>query len=290
MAAEEIKTMKLYSNRKRPQDHQVFSSLKDLGHAGGDLPVADVAKFTCLNYTGSDGAKQAGKNLALNATTTVLDIGSGIGGPGIVMADEYKTHVVGVELQSDQVTVAADLAQRCGVGELCRFIQGDFLTVDLGGAKFDGAFSVLVILHIPLAQRLELFKRTLEMLKPGGKLYIEDFVLQGEGKDSFTEDEQASMKNDIYIPDGNLPTIDEYSETLKAAGFAADSIKITDCTATWTDFVVARHAAWLEEKAKLCDLHSEKSWAEKAHFYDAIETLFKAGRLGGVQIDAAVPQ
>jgi hypothetical protein len=59
----------------------------------------------------------------------------------------------------DQAAVAGDLAERAGVGDRCSFVAGDFFAHDFGDVKFDAVFTALVVLHIPLARRVEVRAR-----------------------------------------------------------------------------------------------------------------------------------
>ncbi|GMI43687.1 hypothetical protein TeGR_g2452 [Tetraparma gracilis] len=134
-AASEIKRMQLYSSKSpsAPLSHEVYESLASLGHASpstaAELPVEDVARFTCLNYTGSAGARSAASFLGLSPIVSCLDLGSGLGGPAIVFSSATGCEVTGVELQPDQAAVAKQLARACGVGNRVTFVAGDFLTV-----------------------------------------------------------------------------------------------------------------------------------------------------------------
>ena len=94
--------MLLYSNPTRSdagaKPHEVYASLASVGHPFGSspLPVNAIAAYTCLNYTGHKGASLAATRMGLGEGSRCLDLGSGLGGPAIVFADETKATVIGI--------------------------------------------------------------------------------------------------------------------------------------------------------------------------------------------------
>ena len=67
-----------------------------------------------------------------------------------------------------------------------------------------------MILHIPLEKRYVLFKKIFSLLKPGAKMYIEDYFAGAP----LTDAEKESLSKDVYIPGGELPTKEQYVTTL----------------------------------------------------------------------------
>jgi 2-polyprenyl-3-methyl-5-hydroxy-6-metoxy-1,4-benzoquinol methylase len=58
---------------------------------------------------------------------TVLDVGCGPGHYAITLAQRGAAHVVGIDFAEGMLQIAADHAQRSGVGQSCEFRQADFL-------------------------------------------------------------------------------------------------------------------------------------------------------------------
>ena len=48
---------------------------------------------------------------------SILEIGSGIGGPARYIANKTGATVIALELQPDQNKLASDLTRRCGLSE-----------------------------------------------------------------------------------------------------------------------------------------------------------------------------
>ncbi len=192
---------------------------------------------------------------------------------------------VGVELQADLADVANQLSSRCGLGERCSVQAGNFLEMDISSFQqnpFDGLKSLLVILHIPLDQRQELFTRVKSVLKPGAKMYIEDYVkLQNTVSPRVTE----KLSRDIYA--SSLPTIDEYRKTLEDAGFT--DISITDVTKEWTKFVSDRLSSFIANRDQFVEIQGQGCYDSLLHFYNAVADCFTSNEMGGVRVVARVP-
>lgn len=163
--------------------------------------------------------------------------------------------------------VAEDLAKRAGVKDQTTFIVGDFFSHDFGSVKFDAVFTALVVLHIPLSRRSELFAKVRSLLKPGGRMYIEDFARRAE----FNAEDRRRLSADVYVPDGDLPTALDYEATLKGAGF--DDVIIQDQTDVWSAFVQDRHKSWVERKEELVGVHGETTYEQKGHFYESVKEV-----------------
>ena len=62
----------------------------------------------------------------------ILDIGSGLGGPGRYIVHKTGCSLMAVELQGDLHDVAQDLTKRCGLAKKMTHFCGNILTEDLG--------------------------------------------------------------------------------------------------------------------------------------------------------------
>ena len=286
-----IKTMQLYSNIDR-----IWNELSELGFSANgteSIDVATINKFDCYNYGGAVGATASCVPLALNKSSKVLDIGSGLGGPARCVANHSGCSIKGVELQPDLTELANTLTRRCGMADRVHFACGNILDTDsdLGDANsYDAAMSWLVIL--PLSARQAAFTRAFDLLKPGGRMYIEDFFLLSggaggsQGDNGFTPTEMELLRDEVYVPDGDLPSREAYTDTLRSVGFEVD---FQDVTAEWTSFTAGRHEAWRNERARHERVHNAETWNALDRFYSAIVTLFGGGNLGGVRLILTKP-
>src|SRR5262249_39746798 len=106
-----------------------------------------------------DFARRAG----ITAGTSVLDIGSGTGGPACYLAQQCGCHVCGVDISTVGHAQAVARARDAGVSHLVEFRLGDMHTVALPPASFDVIMSLDVWCHMP--QRAVLLQRCATLLR-----------------------------------------------------------------------------------------------------------------------------
>lgn len=107
----------------------------------------------------------------------VLDAGCGVGGTAIALAEKHSVHVTGLTICEPHVEVAAEQAQRRGVGHLVDFRCGDFMDMPFPDGTFD-----LVLNHESFcyaADKLAYFRGVYRVLKPGGRWQALDGYLSG---------------------------------------------------------------------------------------------------------------
>jgi cyclopropane fatty-acyl-phospholipid synthase-like methyltransferase len=117
---------------------------------------------------------------------------------------------------------------------------------------FDAAVSWLVILHIPLSLRAALFARIFSLLAPGGRMYIEDYFFRGP--EPFSAEELSLLSEQVFVPDGALPSREEYEATLKEAGF---EVEFRDVSDEWTVFTTQRLSAFEASKKRHVDVYNQ---------------------------------
>ena len=139
-----IKSMKLYNYVER-----VYNELKELGKDDSEaLLVEELTDFDQLHYYGTAAIDFSINKIGIDSNMTILDIGSGIGGPARYIANKTGANVIALELQADQNEIALDLTERCGLSKNVKHVCGDFLTYDWDGKKFDAIISWLTFYHI----------------------------------------------------------------------------------------------------------------------------------------------
>ncbi|KAF8696103.1 hypothetical protein HU200_036993 [Digitaria exilis] len=158
---------------------------------------------------GSETTKEFVGRLDLKPGQKVLDVGCGIGGGDFYMAEEYDTHVVGIDLSINMILFALERA----VGRKCsvEFEVADCTTKTYPDHTFDVIYSRDTILHIQ--DKPSLFRSFFKWLKPGGKVLISDYC-RSPGKPS--EEFAAYIKQRGY----DLHDVEAYGQMLKNAGFS----------------------------------------------------------------------
>jgi sarcosine/dimethylglycine N-methyltransferase len=121
----------------------------------------------------ADLARLAG----ISADMSVLDVGSGVGGPARFLAATYGCRVEGVDLSEPFVEAARYLTERTGQGGQVSFQAGSALDLPFD----DGGFDVVLLQHVAMniAGRPRLYREVRRVLKSGGRFATYDVVLAG---------------------------------------------------------------------------------------------------------------
>jgi len=270
--AKNIKRMKLYRHPER-----IYNEL-DAAGCKKDIPLKaeDVSPFDQYHYLGTAAVDDAICSLDIGPGSRVIDIGSGIGGPARYMAEKTGCRVTALELQFDLHNIACSLTERCGLSGSVRHVCGDILDFPEGHCDFDAAVSWLSFLHIP--DRLSLLKKCYNILKPDGKMFIEDFYRCG----GFNEEETKILSEDVYCD--YLPTSEEYREQLTGSGFT--EVELVDKTGCWKNFVKERMEKFIESRSRHVKVHNVEIVKELEDFYKKMSQLFDSNNLGGLRIIA----
>lgn len=164
----------------------------------------------------------------------VLDIGSGTGGPAIVLARDRGARVVGIDVEPQLIERSRRTAAQAGVGGRAEFRLVEPGSLPFEDAAFDLVFSKDALIHI--SDKAALYAEILRVLKPGGVFAASDW-LAGEG----AADDPAFQR---YLELGHLSfamaTAAETAAVMRAAGFA--EVATTDRNA-WYAEVSAREVA-----------------------------------------------
>ncbi|XP_002739709.1 uncharacterized protein LOC100367896 [Saccoglossus kowalevskii] len=272
---ETLKSVKLYYDVER-----IYNELKELGYSKTDpLKIEDLCKIDQYHYHGTEAVQEAIQLLNINADHKVLDVGSGLGGPARYLANITKCHVTAIEIQHQLDVTAKDLTKRCQLDHYVHHECGDILTADFGSNKYDIVASWLVYLHI--ADKKSLFKSCYKLLKPGGKLFAEDFWTQG----TFTSDEKKLLDSVVYCP--NLPDKESYKDSLSQAGFT--DIQVLDMSDDWTEHCTTRLTDFQSKKERHTRVLGLETVAALELFYTVVADSFTSGKLKGGRILATKP-
>jgi len=234
--------------------------------------LRDTASFDCMHYHGDAAIRNAAEQLGLRQGQKVLDIGSGFGVTGRYFQAHYGASTTGIELQTDIHLIAEAINRKTEMPLDVYSVNGNVLDLevrDLGGAaSFDHVVSFLTILHIPQRQRV--FALAAEAIKPGGKLYIEDYYAPSGLLDPDAQAKLESWVSCPYLPDREL-----YITHLVDAGFG--KIVWEDMSPAWSEFVHERSTNYKAHGSTDSTLES---------FYEIVDELFVSGKIKGARITA----
>lgn len=267
---ESIAKMALYSLAR------ARTTLSNLSHHPS-WTDADTSSFDCMHYDGNLALERCASRIGIQPSQHILDIGSGFSATGRFLVSKYHVKVTGVELQRDIHELAQLITARNverGVVEGVRSVNADFLTLEprmLGVAdvKFDHAVSFLCIMHMSQASRQPLFQQVARYLKPGGKVYLEDFYRRAQ----LTEEDSFKLRTVLACP--YLPTRMDYITDVADAGFK--DLEFEDVSEHWKCLLVNRAEGYKTSEEHSVDLQV---------FYDTVTEIFMRGNVGGVRLIA----
>jgi tocopherol O-methyltransferase len=170
---------------------------------------------------GKESKEEAAQNLIdllieksrLKPKSKVLDVGCGIGGTSIYLAQKYQCNVTGITISPVQVEMANRAASQLHLANEPKFKVEDANNITLN-ERFDIIWSVECIGH--LDNRPNLFKRAYELLKPGGRMCIADWLADDHLSQSDKEKYIEPIEKGMLI---SLSTLSEYKEHIDRNGF-----------------------------------------------------------------------
>jgi sarcosine/dimethylglycine N-methyltransferase len=151
---------------------RVRALLETLGP--GRIPAERLAALDHFHVRGADATTELAKLAGVHAGWTVLDAGSGLGGPSRHLAERYGCRVEGVDLTPTFVEVAEMLSKRAGLADRINYTVGDVSALPFDAARFDLVWCEHVAMNI--ADRPRLYREFRRVLKPGGLLAFYDVV------------------------------------------------------------------------------------------------------------------
>ena len=150
-------------------------ALTTLGPEDQPLTPQQLAALDQFHTRGLAATAELAKLVGITADMSVLDVGSGVGGPGRFLAATYGCRVTGVDLSDSFVEAARYLAGRTGLGG-----KVSFQTASARALPFDdGHFDVVLLQHVAMnvSDRARLYREIRRVLKLSGSFAIFDVVL-----------------------------------------------------------------------------------------------------------------
>lgn len=212
----------------------LIAAIESLG--GADLASLDQARRDLFDQFHSGGAEAVDKILAgldLVAGMTVLDVGSGFGGPARQVARTAGCTVVGVDITAAYVEVARALTRAAGMEDLVGFVCSDLGSFDRH--DFDAAYTMHVQMNV--ADKQTFFAQIAARLRPGSRLAVFEVCRTGAAEPALP------LPWSLDGADSHLVTATGLRDAITAGGF--ETLGWHDETAwvlDWFDAVAGRLA------------------------------------------------
>lgn len=125
----------------------------------------------------------------------VLDVGCGIGGSSLYLAEKFGATATGITLSPVQARRATERAQAAGLGNRAQFQVADALNMPFADGSFDLVWSMESGEHMP--DKTQFLKECHRVLKPGGTFLMATWCHRSIDESPLTADEQAHLEK-IY--------------------------------------------------------------------------------------------
>ena len=157
--------------------NKIYKGLEKLGIDKNQLTQSDLSSFDEFHIGGSESTLMLAEKLTMNASSSVLDIGCGIGGPARFLSSEFGCKVSGIDLTADFVNTGNSLTDQVGLSDKVKLIEASALNIPFADNSFDVSYMIHVGMNI--ADKDVLFSEAFRVTKPGGVFGIYDVMLIG---------------------------------------------------------------------------------------------------------------
>src|SRR5256714_9155265 len=144
------------------------------GGIDGTLTADDLFPFDQDHYGGLGAVDALAGRAGIAATSRVLDICAGLGGPARFLASRRGCRVVGVELHAGRAAGMRRLSRLVGLGQAVHIVRGDATVLPFGAGRFDACVSQEALLHV--ADQAAVLAEARRVLVAGGRLGFSDWI------------------------------------------------------------------------------------------------------------------
>ena len=168
-----------YADRPGSLLRRIDAALVDAGKDPNAISADDLLTVDEFHIRGRQATEEMAALAAVQPTESVLDVGSGLGGPSRFLARHSGAQITGIDLTHEYCDVANHLAQRVGLGDQVTYRQGNALDIPFADASFDVAWTQHISMNIP--EKSQFFGELYRIVKPGGRVALYD-PIAGDGQ------------------------------------------------------------------------------------------------------------
>jgi tocopherol O-methyltransferase len=188
---------------------QLYQEIKEFYDASSGLWESIWGEHMHHGYYGKDGTSKLDRRQAQidiieelvawagnNHPQTILDVGCGIGGSSLYLAQKFDASVTGITLSPVQANRARERAQAAGLSARADFQVANALDLPFADNSFDLVWSLESGEHMP--DKVKFLQECYRVLKPGGKLILATWCHRPTNAVTpLTADEEQHLQ-DIY--------------------------------------------------------------------------------------------
>jgi tocopherol O-methyltransferase len=213
---------------------QLYQQIKEFYDASSDLWEGIWGEHMHHGYYGKDGNRKLDRrqaqidlieeilswsgDFAAKRPQDILDVGCGIGGSSLYLAEKFGARVTGITLSPVQAHRAQERAREVNLHSQTDFQVANALNMPFPDRSFDLVWSLESGEHMP--DKVKFLQECHRVLKPGGKLIFVTWCHRPTDTTPLTADEQKHLQ-DIYrvycLP--YVISLPEYTEIVTQCGF-----------------------------------------------------------------------
>jgi tocopherol O-methyltransferase len=128
----------------------------------------------------------------LNPPQNILDVGCGIGGSSLYLAEKFGARVTGITLSPVQANRAQERARTAGLEDRTDFQVANALSMPFEDNSFDFVWSLESGEHMP--DKTKFLQECYRVLKPGGKLMLATWCHRPTNIEPLSSDEHKHLQ------------------------------------------------------------------------------------------------
>lgn len=211
-----------------------------------------------------------GQQLGLSASSRLLDVACGSGGPALHLAQLTGCEIVGVELFDEAVAYGKRIAREAGLEKQASFARADASeTLPFDDGSFDAILCIDAINH--LRDRGHVLTDWARLLPVEGRLLFTDPVIITGALDSDELAIRTSFGYYLFIPPGNNERL------LAEAGM--NVLAVEDTTDSLAEIAGRRRDARRERADALREIEGGEAFEGRQRFFDIVARLAHERRL-----------
>ncbi|MBO3676495.1 methyltransferase domain-containing protein [Streptomyces sp. NEAU-YJ-81] len=152
------------------------------------------------------------ERLKVDANAHVLDLGCGVGGPGLQIVERTGARVTGISISEEQIKAANKNAADAGFADRAVFRHANAMRLPFEDETFDAVMALESMVHMP--DREQVLSEVYRVLRPGGRLVLTEFFERGPRK----AERNPAIDGFCRVSMVTLPDVDDYVPMMHRTG------------------------------------------------------------------------
>ena len=177
---------------------RILDALAAAGKDTTTLGLDDLAPLDQFHLRGHQATRELAAEAGLSPGQRLLDVGSGIGGPARMLAQDHSVEVTAVDLTEAFCRTAAELSTLVAEAPAPAFVCADATRLPFPDGRFDVVWTQHAAMNIP--DKAGLYGECLRVCRPGGRFLIYD-VVEGPTGDPYYPAPWAASPSSSFLVD-----------------------------------------------------------------------------------------